>query len=66
MGDIKSEKLQTISYFGMNKNKIIEILYKYNLSQISRVVPIGKSLDLNLIWDGYDLIESMTNTIKIE
>ncbi len=66
LGDIKSEKLQTISYFGMNKNKIIEILYKYNLSQISRVVPIGKSLDLNLIWDGYDLIESMTNTIKIE
>ncbi len=64
--NIKSEKLQTISYFGMSKNQVKDIIYKYNLNQISRVVPIGKSLDLNLIWDGYDLIESMTNTIKIE
>lgn len=63
---IKSEKLQTISYYGISKNKVKDIIYKYDLNQISRVVPIGKSLDLNLIWDGYDLIESMTNTIKIE
>ena len=37
-----------------------------NLLGIDRVVPIGKALDISLIWDGYDVIDSLSRTITLE
>ena len=32
---------------------------------IDRIVPMGKSMDFSLIWDGYDLIRQMSRRITI-
>ena len=37
-----------------------------NLLGIDRVVPIGKALDINLIWDGYNVIDSLSRVISLE
>ena len=29
------------------------------------VVPIGKSLDMSVIWDGYDIINHLTRTVDV-
>lgn len=54
---------QTIGYLG-NKSDIIPLL-KSGIKGVDRVVPIGKTMDFDFIWDGYNLYERMTRTISI-
>ena len=54
---------QTIAYLGDRKE--IETLLMLGPTGIDRVVPIGKTMDFDLIWDGYNLYESLTRTIKM-
>ena len=61
-----TKKCQTVTYFGLNKEQIKSFLLRNNLLGIDRVVPIGKALDINLIWDGYDVIDSLSRTITLE
>ena len=61
-----TKKCQTVTYFGLNKEQIKSFLLRNNLLGIDRVVPIGKALDINLIWDGYDVIDSLSRIITIE
>ncbi len=60
-----SAKCQTLSYYGVDTSAIKEYLIKHCPAGIDRVVPIGKTLDFSLIWDGYDLIESMSRIVNI-
>ena len=48
---------------GLNHDTPLE---KYKLKGIDRVVPVGQSLNINLIWDGYDLSKSLTRIIGKE
>jgi len=61
-----TKKCQTVTYFGLNKKQIKSFLLKNNLFGIDRVVPIGKGLDINPIWDGYNVIESLSRIITLE
>ena len=61
-----TKKCQTITYFGITKKQIRSFLLKNNLSGIDRVVPIGKGLNISTIWDGYDVIQSLSRIITIE
>ena len=61
-----SKKCQTVSYFGFNKNEFKNLLIKNNLLGIDRVVPIGKALEIDVIWDGYDIVKSLSRTISLE
>jgi len=58
-------KIQTLSYFGLNTEDI------ENLSEISkgggidRIVPIGRALDFDYVWDGYNLVSALTKILHI-
>lgn len=56
-----NEKVQTISYVG--DNNLFDSLL--NLKGIDRIVPIGKTMDFDMIWDGYNLFELFTRRINI-
>lgn len=57
------KKCQTISYLG-NK-EILFTLVKLGIKGIDRIVPMGHTMDFDLIWDGYDLVERLTRTISV-
>ncbi len=57
---------QTMSYFGFDRGILENFIKKNNLTGIDRIVPIGKAHDIDIIWDGYDLSNLLTRTIKIE
>lgn len=66
--EIKSlitRKFQTLSYFGMDNDELKEFIEGSSLRGIDRVVPIGKTLDFSLHWDGYDLIYSLSRVCNI-
>jgi hypothetical protein len=60
---IISKKLQTISYFGINKKEIYDLIFKYGVLGVDRIVPIGRALDMNIEWDGYDVIRALSRII---
>ena len=41
------------------------LLLTSGIKGIDRVVPIGKTMDFDFIWDGYDLISQLTRIIKM-
>ena len=60
-----TKKCQTLSYFGFKKTELKNFVYKNNLTGIDRIVPIGKALDIDFNWDGYDLIRSLSRVVVI-
>jgi acetolactate synthase small subunit len=55
-----TRKFQTMAYFGFEKDDLREAIKKMKLLGIDRVVPFGKTTDFDLIWDGYDLIYTLS------
>lgn len=54
---------QTITLLG--DRSILLPLLRSAPGGIDRVVPVGKAMDFNLIWDGYDLTAQLTRTISL-
>ena len=52
-------KTQTITYSGLNNLEIKEFLNKIDVETVDRIVPIGKALDFDYIWDGYNIFMEM-------
>tara|TARA_B100000780_G_scaffold213694_1_gene153222 strand:- start:8 stop:1219 length:1212 start_codon:yes stop_codon:yes gene_type:complete len=66
LNDVIRRNYQTLSYFGINKLDFINFFKTKRPLGIDRVVPIGKTLDFSLNWDGYDLINQMSRLIDIK
>ena len=54
---------QTVSYFG-EKKMLLPLLDKAPKG-IDRVVPMGKTMDFEMVWDGYRLLEQLSRSIRI-
>lgn len=59
-GDIRC---QTIAYVG--DRKAILPLVHTGVRGIDRIVPLGKTMDFDLIWDGYRLTDALTRTVGL-
>lgn len=55
-------RCQTIGLLG--SRVIVEPLLRSGIRGVDRVVPIGHTMDFDLIWDGYDLVERFTREIS--
>ena len=52
-------------YLYHNKGDIINSLIDHNCLGVDRVVPIGRAHAMDNIWDGYDIINSMSRIISV-
>lgn len=66
LSKIVTEKYQTLSYLGCNPQEIQEWVIRSGLKGIDRIVPIGKTADFGLAWDGYDLITTLSRICYFE
>lgn len=58
-----TEKVQTVAVEGVESQEVKEFVIANHLSGIDRIVPFGSTLDIGLIWDGYDLIGEMSRIV---
>ncbi|MBR3602232.1 MAG: hypothetical protein IKL49_07935 [Lachnospiraceae bacterium] len=58
------KRCQTIAYIG-DKKTIIPLL-QAGVKGIDRVVPMGKTMNFDLIWDGYNLPYQLTRSVVLE
>ena len=61
-----SKSCQTIAYLGIEKERIQNIVRINGVRGVDRIMPVGKTMELQFIWDGYDMIETMSRVIKLE
>lgn len=60
-----AERCQTLTYYGLNKEEVERLIFNFRPRGIDRIVPMGKAMDFNLVWDGYDLIRSLSRKVLI-
>jgi hypothetical protein len=63
---IVNKKYQTLTYFGLGKSRLLDFVIKNRLSGIDRIVPIGSALDIGVIWDGYDVVGTLSRIIDFK
>lgn len=62
---IINEKYQTITYFGIDSKELFDDLIKNEITGIDRIVPIGKAMNIDVIWDGHDLVRELSRIIDL-
>jgi len=62
---IISRRYQTIGYFGISEDEFKKWIIRCKPLGIDRIVPIGRTMDFSLFWDGYDLVSSLSRQIQI-
>ena len=62
---IVNEKYQTLVYYGVSAKELSEFVVNNQLSGIDRIVPVGKALDIDVFWDGYDLVRTLSRIVDV-
>ncbi len=69
--DIKSvlpvmdnNKVQTCAVYGIDTSEVVDLIVDNGLYGVDRVVPFGKTLDIDVVWDGYDLVREMSRVVE--
>lgn len=57
---------QTIAYYWFERNGLEQFVLENRLTEIDRIVPIGHTTDFDLVWDGYDLINTLNRVVSIK
>jgi hypothetical protein len=62
---VVTRKFQTLAYFGFQSFELERLIREYRPCGIDRIVPIGRTLDFSLVWDGYDLVTMLSRIITL-
>jgi len=61
-----TERWQTMTYYGVEKNVLRDFVADNSLRGIDRFVPVGSALDIGVIWDGYDIVRTLSRVIEVK
>lgn len=60
-----TNKCQTMTYYGLDKDDIADFIRSAAPQGVDRAVPMGKSMDFTLVWDGHDLVRELSRIVKV-
>lgn len=60
---VLTKQCQTISVFGIEKEEVKKLVFENGVRGVDRIVPLGQTMGLEFIWDGFKMIESMTRFV---
>ena len=63
LSTILDNRIQTITYFGIEPKRIADLVIQHKVKGVDRIVPVGKALDFELRWDGYDLPRTLSRVV---
>ena len=58
------KNVQTITYFGIEESEIRSFIVKNGILGVDRIVSFGRAHDIGPIWDGQDIISSISRIIS--
>ena len=65
LAQIVDGKYQTLTYFGLEPGELRDLVMELRLPGIDRIVPVGSAMEIDIIWDGYDLAVMMSRVIDV-
>ncbi|HLO75585.1 MAG TPA: acyl-CoA reductase, partial [Magnetospirillum sp.] len=65
LAGVLSGRFQTMTYFGADAAQLGRFVTDHRLAGIDRIVPVGRALDMDLVWDGFDLIGQLSRIIDL-
>jgi hypothetical protein len=63
---VVNTRYQTLTYFGVDKSMLLAFVVDFSLMGIDRIVPVGAALDIGVVWDGYDVISTLSRVIDVQ
>ena len=63
--DVCDVRCQTVTYYGLTHEQIVKFVNNDHPQGVDRFVPLGKSMDFTLVWDGYDLINTLSRIVDV-
>ena len=60
-----TSRCQTIAYLGVDPKEIADCLLRHAPRGVDRIVPLGRTMNFSLVWDGYDLIRALSRVCDI-
>lgn len=60
------KKVQTCAVYGIEPSEVAECVWNVHAKGIDRIVPIGETLDIGVLWDGYDVISELSRCVVYE
>lgn len=61
-----NDKDQTLVYYGYEMEDLYRLAERLNGRGLDRIVPIGRALNFDYIWDGYDMLAEFTRRTQVE
>ena len=61
-----TKKFQTLTYCGFNKEVLKRFILNNNPKGIDRIVSVGRALEIDFFWDGFDINKILTRVIDIK
>lgn len=62
---VLNKECQTVSYYGVDASLLADLVVKNGVKGCDRIVPIGKTMDISLVWDGVNMIDEMSRIISV-
>ena len=56
---------QTLSYYGVERETLLRVVLAMRPAGVDRIVPMGRTMDFTLVWDGVDLIRTMSRAVQV-
>jgi hypothetical protein len=63
---IVNTRYQTLTCYGVDTHALAQMVVSNRLAGIDRIVAVGRALDIGVIWDGYDLIRTMSRIVATQ
>ncbi len=60
-----TRRCQTLTYFGVPGVELRSFVVENRLTGIDRIVPVGEAMNIGLLWDGYDLIRTLSRVCDV-
>jgi hypothetical protein len=65
INDTLDESVQTIVHAGFEGEQIQRFALGLPAHCVTRIVPVGRGLDFDVVWDGYDLFGELTQLLQV-
>lgn len=66
LSPLVNEKFQTLTYHGAEPERLRQWVIEDRLRGIDRIVPVGKAMDIDVIWDGCDIVRSLSRIVAAQ
>lgn len=59
------KRCQTVSYLGVDPQALCDLAVNHGVRGVDRIVPLGRTMDLEFIWDGFSMISAMSRYVDV-